>query len=119
MTKNVKLSSNRSIVNCRLTSAHETCTLSLSSSTEEIKRYFKKCFINFLRFNKKRYLCERTRQVHVLDIICSSYFCGYALLFVSQRYIGYPSHGLLQLCNNLDLAVREAIAFLILTTQIS
>lgn len=41
MTKNVKLSSNRSIVNCRLTSAHDTCTLSLSSSTEEIKRYFK------------------------------------------------------------------------------
>lgn len=37
----MKLSSNRSIVNCRLTSAHDTCTLSLSSSTEEIKRYFK------------------------------------------------------------------------------
>lgn len=37
----MKLSSNRSIVNCGLTSAHETCTLSLSSSTEEIKRYFK------------------------------------------------------------------------------
>jgi hypothetical protein len=37
----MELSSNRSIVNCGLTSAHETCTLSLSSSTEEIKRYFK------------------------------------------------------------------------------
>jgi hypothetical protein len=37
----MKLSSNRSIVNCGLTSAHDTCTLSLSSSTEEIKRYFK------------------------------------------------------------------------------
>lgn len=37
----MKLSSNRSIVNCGLTSAHETCILSLSSSTEEIKRYFK------------------------------------------------------------------------------
>lgn len=37
----MKLSSNRSIVNCRLTSAHDTCILSLSSSTEEIKRYFK------------------------------------------------------------------------------
>lgn len=35
------MSSNRSIVNCGLTSAHDTCTLSLSSSTEEIKRYFK------------------------------------------------------------------------------
>lgn len=37
----MKLSSNRSIVNCGLTSAHETCILSLSSSTEDIKRYFK------------------------------------------------------------------------------
>jgi len=37
----MKLSSNRSIVNCGLTSAHDTCTLSLSSSTEEIKCYFK------------------------------------------------------------------------------
>lgn len=37
----MELSSNRSIVNCGLTSAHETCTLSLSSSTEDIKRYFK------------------------------------------------------------------------------
>ena len=35
------MSSNRSIVNCGLTSVHDTCTLSLSSSTEEIKRYFK------------------------------------------------------------------------------
>nr|DAI95786.1 MAG TPA: hypothetical protein [Caudoviricetes sp.]DAK86732.1 MAG TPA: hypothetical protein [Caudoviricetes sp.] len=35
------------------------------------------------------------------------------------RYRGYHSHELLQLCNNLDLAVREAIAFLILITQIS
>lgn len=41
MPNSMKLSSNRSIVNCRLTSAHDTCILSLSSSTEEIKRYFK------------------------------------------------------------------------------
>ena len=41
MTKRMNMSSNRSIVNCGLTSAHDTCTLSLSSSTEEIKRYFK------------------------------------------------------------------------------
>lgn len=41
MPSPMKLSSNRSIVNCGLTSAHDTCTLSLSSSTEEIKRYFK------------------------------------------------------------------------------
>lgn len=41
MSSPMKLSSNRSIVNCGLTSAHDTCTLSLSSSTEEIKRYFK------------------------------------------------------------------------------
>lgn len=41
MPSPMKLSSNRSIVNCRLTSAHDTCILSLSSSTEEIKRYFK------------------------------------------------------------------------------
>lgn len=41
MPNSMKLSSNRSIVNCGLTSAHETCTLSLFSSTEEIKRYFK------------------------------------------------------------------------------
>lgn len=41
MPSPMELSSNRSIVNCGLTSAHETCTLSLSSSTEEIKRYFK------------------------------------------------------------------------------
>lgn len=41
MPSPIKLSSNRSIVNCGLTSAHDTCTLSLSSSTEEIKRYFK------------------------------------------------------------------------------
>lgn len=41
MPNPMKLSSNRSIVNCRLTSAHDTCILSLSSSTEEIKRYFK------------------------------------------------------------------------------
>lgn len=41
MPSPMKLSSNRSIVNCGLTSAHDTCTLSLSSSTEEIKCYFK------------------------------------------------------------------------------
>lgn len=41
MPNSMELSSNRSIVNCRLTSAHDTCILSLSSSTEEIKRYFK------------------------------------------------------------------------------
>lgn len=41
MAKRMNMSSNRSIVNCGLTSAHDTCTLSLSSSTEEIKRYFK------------------------------------------------------------------------------
>lgn len=41
MPNSMKLSNNRSIVNCRLTSAHDTCILSLSSSTEEIKRYFK------------------------------------------------------------------------------
>lgn len=41
MPSPMKLSGNRSIVNCRLTSAHDTCILSLSSSTEEIKRYFK------------------------------------------------------------------------------
>lgn len=41
MPSPMKLSSNRSIVNCGLTSAHDTCTLSLSSSTEEIKLYFK------------------------------------------------------------------------------
>lgn len=41
MPSPMKLSSNRSIVNCGLTSAHETCILSLSSSTEDIKRYFK------------------------------------------------------------------------------
>nr|DAN32896.1 MAG TPA: hypothetical protein [Caudoviricetes sp.] len=35
------------------------------------------------------------------------------IAFILQRYRGYHSHGLLQLCNNLDLAVREAIAFLI------
>lgn len=64
---------------------------------------------------KKRVSLRRTRQVHVLDIICSSYFFySYALYLYYKDIIGYLSHELLQLCNNLDLAVREVIAFLIL-----
>lgn len=57
---------------------------------------------------------QRTRQVHVSDIICSSYFCGYALRLYCKDIRAIDSHGLLQLCNNLDLAVREEIAFPIL-----
>lgn len=41
MTKNVKLENGRIICTPQSTSAHDTCTLSLSSSTEEIKRYFR------------------------------------------------------------------------------
>lgn len=62
---------------------------------------------------------QRTRQVHVSDIICSSYFCGYALRLYCKDIRAIDSHGLLQLCNNLDLAVREEIAFPITTSSIS
>lgn len=68
----------------------------------------------FLKITEKGISLQRTRQVHVLDIICSSYFLWLRTAFILRRYKGYLSHGLLQLCNNLDLAVREAIAFLFL-----
>ena len=71
---------------------------------------------------QKKNLCvslQRTRQVHVLDIICSSYFYGYALRLYCKDIEAIVHMGLLRLCNNLDLAVREAIAFLISITQIS
>lgn len=41
MTKRNEITSTLKNSRCISTSAHDTCTLSLSSSTEEIKRYFK------------------------------------------------------------------------------